>query len=160
MLSTRNLIIAGIAIGLQQSLGGGFGGLTEMKAQGEQNRITRAAQQQEQALLTLSQDNAKEKDKIARRRYESGCLMVVSAADFHQTTAITEGLPVMDSARNVPLSAGNIVCDSNGLTGEIVANVLDKRRPVVSNTAFTSDRAIVAAAMKRYQGIKYTMPKQ
>jgi hypothetical protein len=160
MLSTRNIVIAVAAIGLQNWLGGGFSGLQELKTQGETNRATRAAQQQEQALLTLSQDSAKEKDKIARQRYEAGCLMVVSSTDRTQLTAITEGRPVMDTARNVPLSAGNIVCDGNGLTGELVANVLDKRTPVVSNTAFTSDRVLVAAAVKRYQGIKYTMPKQ
>ena len=47
--------------------------------------------------------------------------MVVSSNDKTQLTAITEGLPVIDSARNVPLSVGNIVCDSNGLTGGIIA---------------------------------------
>ena len=160
MLTTKNLLIIGAAVGLQNCLGGGFSGLAEMKIQGEQNRSIRASQQQEQARLTLSQDAVKGKDKSARERYEKGCVMVVSSKDPTQFTAITEGVPVIDAARNVPLSVGNIVCDSNGLTGEIVANVLDKRTPVVSNTAFTSDRAIVANAMKRYQGTRYTMPKQ
>lgn len=160
MLTTRNLLIIGAAIGLQNWVGGGFGGLQEMKLQGEQNRATRSAQQQEQARLTLAQDSTTQKDTIARQRYEKGCIMVVSSKDRSKFTAITEGLPVMDTARNVPLSAGNIVCDANGLTGELVANVLDKRTPIVSNTAFTSDRAIVASAMKRYQGTRYTMPKQ
>jgi hypothetical protein len=160
MLTTKNLLIIGAAIGLQNWLGGGFSGLSEMKLQGEQNRATRSAQQQEQARLTLAQDATIQKDKIARQRYEKGCVMVVSSKDRTKFTAITEGQPVIDAARNVPLSVGNIVCDSNGLTGEIVANVLDKRTPVVSNTAFTSDRTIVASAMKRYQGTKYTMPNQ
>lgn len=160
MLTTKNLLIIGAAIGLQNWLGGGFSGLSEMKLQGEQNRATRSAQQQEQARLTLAQDATIQKDTIARQRYEKGCVMVVSSKDPTQFTSITEGLPVIDAARNVPLSVGNIVCDSNGLTGEIVANVLDKRTPVVSNTAFTSDRTIVANAMKRYQGTRYTMPKQ
>ena len=160
MLTTRNLLIIGAAIALQNWLGGGFSGLAEMKTQGEQNRVTRSAQQQEQARLTLSQDAVKQRDTIARDRYEKGCVMVVASNDRSQFTAITEGLPVIDAARNVPLSVGNIVCDSNGLTGEIVANPTNPRSPVVSNTAFTSDRAIVAQTMKRYQGTRYTMPKQ
>ena len=159
MLSTRNIVIALGAIALQNWLGGGFSGLQEMKVQGEQNRVLRSTQQQEQAKLTLSQDAAKQKDAIARQRYQDGCVMVVSANDKTQLTSITEGLPVIDSARNVPLSVGNIVCDSNGLTGEIIAGE-NPKIPVVGNTAFTSDRTLVANAAKRYRGAKYTMPKQ
>ena len=159
MLSTRNIVIALGAIALQNWLGGGFSGLQEMKVQGEQNRVLRATQQQEQAKLTLSQDAAKQKDAIARQRYQDGCVMVVSANDKTQLTSITEGLPVIDSSRNVPLSAGNIICDSNGLTGEIIAGE-NPKIPVVGNTAFTSDRTLVANAAKRYRGTKYTMPKQ
>ena len=159
MLSTRNIVIALGAIALQNWLGGGFSGLQEMKIQGEQNRVLRATQQQEQAKLTLSQDAAKQKDAIARQRYQDGCVMVVSANDKTQLTSITEGLPVIDSSRNVPLSAGNIICDSNGLTGEIIAGE-NPKIPVVGNTAFTSDRTLVANAAKRYRGTKYTMPKQ
>ena len=159
MLSTRNSVIALGAIALQNWLGGGFSSLQEMEVQGEQNRVLRATQQQEQAKLTLSQDAAKQKDAIARQRYQDGCVMVVSANDKTQLTSITEGLPVIDSARNVPLSVGNIVCDSNGLTGEIIAGE-NPKIPVVGNTAFTSDRTLVANAAKRYRGTKYTMPKQ
>ena len=159
MLSTRNIVIALGAIALQNWLGGGFSGLQEMKVQGEQNRVLRATQQQEQAKLTLSQDAAKQKDAIDRQRYQDGCVMVVSANDKTQLTSITEGLPVIDSARNIPLSVGNIVCDSNGLTGEIIAGE-NPKIPVVGNTAFTSDRALVANAAKRYRGTRYTMPKQ
>jgi hypothetical protein len=159
MLSTRNIVIAVAAIGLQNWLGGGFSGLQEMKTQGETNRVTRAAQQQEQARLTLAQDAATQRDTIARQRYEKGCVMVVASDNKTKLTSITEGLPVIDGARNVPLSVGNIVCDSNGLTGEIIAGE-NPKIPVVGNTAFTSDRALVANAVKRYQGIKYTMPKQ
>ena len=160
MLSTRNIVIALGAIALQNWLGGGFSGLQEMKVQGEQNRVLRSTQQQEQAKLTLSQDAAKQKDAIARQRYQDGCVMVVSANDKTQLTSITEGLPVIDSARNVPLSVGNIVCDANGLTGEIIADPNNPKIPVVGNTAFTSDRTLVANAAKRYRGTKYTMPKQ
>ena len=159
MLNTRNIVIALGAIALQNWLGGGFSGLQEMKVQGEQNRVLRSTQQQEQAKLTLSQDAAKQKDAIAGQRYQDGCVMVVSANDKTQLTSITEGLPVIDSARNVPLSVGNIVCDSNGLTGEIIAGE-NPKIPVVGNTAFTSDRTLVANAAKRYRGTKYTMPKQ
>ena len=159
MLSTRNIVIALGAIALQNWLGGGFSGLQEMKVQGEQNRVLRSTQQQEQAKLTLSQDAAKQKDAIARQRYQDGCVMVVSASNKTQLTSITEGLPVIDSSRNVPLSAGNIICDSNGLTGEIIAGE-NPKIPVVGNTAFTSDRTLVANAAKRYRGTKYTMPKQ
>lgn len=160
MLSTRNIVIALGAIALQNWLGGGFSGLQEMKVQGEQNRVLRATQQQEQAKLTLSQDAAKQKDAIARQRYQDGCVMVVAANDRSQLTSITEGIPVIDASRNVPLSIGNIVCDANGLTGEIIADPNNPKIPVVGNTAFTSDRTLVANAAKRYRGTKYTMPKQ
>ena len=160
MLSTRNIVIALGAIALQNWVGGGFSGLQEMKVQGEANRATRATQQQEQARLTLAQDAAKQRDAIARQRYQDGCVMVVSGKDKTQLTSITEGLPVIDASRNVPLSVGNIICDSNGLTGEIVANPTDAKTPLVGNTAFTSDRNLVANAAKRYRGTKYTMPKQ
>ena len=160
MLSTRNIAIIVAAIGLQNWIGGGFSGLQEMKVQGEQNRALRSTQQQEQAKLTLYNDAAKQRDTIARQRYEAGCVMVVSANDRSQLTSITEGLPVIDSSRNVPLSIGNIVCDSNGLTGEIIADPNNPKIPVVGNTAFTSDRNLVANAAKRYRGTKYTMPKQ
>mgnify|MGYP000099485174 CR=1 FL=1 len=64
MLSTRNSVIALGAIALQNWLGGGFSSLQEMEVQGEQNRVLRATQQQEQAKLTLSQDAAKQKDAL------------------------------------------------------------------------------------------------
>ena len=160
MLSTRNSVIALGAIALQNWLGGGFFSLQEMEVQGEQNRVLRATQQQEQAKLTLSQDAAKQKDAIARQRYQDGCVMVVAANDRSQLTSITEGIPVIDASRNVPLSIGNIVCDANGLTGEIIADPNNPKIPVVGNTAFTSDRTLVANAAKRYRGTKYTMPKQ
>ena len=160
MLSTRNIAIIVAAIGLQNWIGGGFSGLQEMRVQGEANRALRSTQQQEQAKLTLSNDAAKQRDTIARQRYEAGCVMVVSANDRSQLTSITEGLPVIDASRNVPLSIGNIVCDQNGLTGEIIADPNNPKIPVVGNTAFTSDRNLVANAAKRYRGTKYTMPKQ
>jgi hypothetical protein len=160
MLTLRNITIAVAALALQNWLGGGFSGLQEMRTQGEANRVLRSTQQQEQARLTLSQDAAKQRDTIARQRYQDGCVMVVAANDRSQLTSITEGLPVIDSSRNVPLSIGNIVCDQNGLTGEIIANPTDPKVPVVGNTAFTSDRTLVANAAKRYRGTRYTMPKQ
>lgn len=160
MMTPRNIAIAVAAIALQNWLGGGFSGLQEMRTQGETNRALRATQQQEQARLTLTQDAAKQRDAIARQRYQDGCVMVVSSTDRSQLTSITEGLPVIDASRNVPLSVGNIVCDQNGLTGEIIPNPTDAKTPIVGNTAFTSDRALVANAAKRYRGTRYTMPKQ
>jgi hypothetical protein len=46
------------------------------------------------------------------------------------------------------------------LTGEIIADPNNPKVPIVGNTAFTSDRALVANAAKRYRGTRYTMPKQ
>ena len=160
MLTPRNLLIVGGAILFQSTIGGGFGGMQQMQIQGENNRQTRAAHDQEANKLKLSQDLAKQKDTIARQRYESGCLMVVASNDKTQLTAITEGMPVMDSVRKVPLSIGNVVCDSNGLTGEIIANPLDAKTPIVGLTAFTNDRTLIANASKRYRGTRYTMPSQ
>lgn len=81
MLTPRNLLILGAALLAQSSIGGGFSGLQQMQTQGESNRQTRAAQEQEANKLRLSQDLAKQKDTIARQRYESGCLMVVASND-------------------------------------------------------------------------------
>jgi hypothetical protein len=160
MLNTKTLVILGLAVAAQHFWGGGFSGLQQMQAQGEINRANRAKSDQAAAQLQISQDGAKARDATAKSRYQSGCLMVVSGDNPRRFTAITEGAPVVDDARNVPLSVGNIVCDANGLTGEIIANPQDPRTPVVGLTAFTADRSVVAAAMNRYRGARYSMPKQ
>lgn len=159
MMDLKTLALVGGAIALQMTVGGGFQGMSEMKVQGEQAKQIRAQQQADQARLTLSEDARKQKDAIAKQRYKDGCLVVVSSQDKSKLTAITEGQPVIDSARKAPLSAGNIVCDQNGLTGEIVPSGVDAKGrslpPVVANTAFTSDRQVVAQAMARMKGARY-----
>ena len=47
MLTPRNLLILGGAILFQSTIGGGFSGMQQMQIQGENNRQTRAAQDQE-----------------------------------------------------------------------------------------------------------------
>jgi hypothetical protein len=160
MLKPKTLLILAAAAAAQQFLGGGFGGVQQMQAQGQLNRAQREQQSRETTKLDIAQDATKARDKTAKARYQNGCLMVVSGTDKAQLTAITEGLPVIDASRNTPLSVGNVVCDQNGLTGEIVANPTDAKTPVVGLTAFTADRAIVAAAIARYKGAKFSMPKQ
>jgi hypothetical protein len=123
----------------------------------------RKAAQLEQAQLLTAQEKAKAQDAIALERYKAGCVMVFAPQSdgitpTNQFAGIIEGKPVMDGNRpGVALSDGVQVCDSNGLTG-VIAN------RVVTQTAFTSDRQVVADAMRRFGydsgDAQYNAPKQ
>jgi hypothetical protein len=158
MSNTKTLVIIGGALAFQQFCGGGFGGLQQFVAQGQANRTQRDQQSQQTTKLQLAQDATKERDKIAKQRYETGCVMVVGNRDRSKFANLVEGQPVLGNADNNPLGVGTIVCDATGLTAEIIPN--DKGLPVVGLTAFTADRSVIAAAAKRYPGATFTTSTQ
>jgi hypothetical protein len=92
--------------------------------------------------------------KIADERYGLGCIMVVASNSPDKLTALEEGRPVMDAARNRPLSAGAVVCDGFGNTG-IIVKVNSK--PVVGEMAFTGNQKVIDAAKKRANK-RYSLP--
>lgn len=112
----------------------------------------RQADSQQQIQLRLSQAQAKQSAEMANARYQSGCVMVVATNSPSDFTTLTQGQPVIDRVRNVPLPDNTVVCDANGNTGEIIGGVVDRM-------AFTGDRSIVDAAMQRTGGL-YRTPAQ
>lgn len=99
----------------------------------------------EQMDLLASQDNQAEKEKIAIARYQRGCVFVVASSDPSKLVAIQAGRPVLDGVTKYPLSAGTTVCDAAGTTAEIVAGT----PPVAAKLAFTGNREVIEAALKR-----------
>ncbi|MBD2054795.1 hypothetical protein H6F88_01940 [Oculatella sp. FACHB-28] len=82
--------------------------------------------------------------EIAEQRYSEGCVLVVASNDPTKFTSLTEGQPVLDSVRNVPLPAGTVVCDVFGNTARIVS--LDGQ-PVASEFAYTGNKQLVDDAI-------------
>ena len=108
-------------------------------------------------LLHTSQEAAESQAEIAKQRYQSGCVMVVSMQHPDSYTSLTEGQPILDRVRKTPLPVGTIVCDANGNTARIVQG-LDKT-PVVGELAFTGSRKVVETARLRHNH-KYSLPNQ
>lgn len=117
------------------------------------------AQKNNQAdmMLHTNQEAAEAQAEIAKQRYQSGCVMVVSMQHPDSYTSLTEGQPVLDRVRKTPLPAGTVVCDANGNTARTVPGM--NKIPVVGELAFTGDRQIVEAARKRHNH-HYSLPNQ
>ncbi|BAU13062.1 hypothetical protein LEP3755_35980 [Leptolyngbya sp. NIES-3755] len=119
---------------------------------------TNTAQQMD---LLASEDDKAEKEKIAIARYQRGCLFVVAVKDPSKFAALQENQPVRDHTTGFPLPAGTTVCDEGGNTGEIIRDAAT-RIPVVKNLAFTGNREVIEAAIKRAGAsrVKRTKPNQ
>lgn len=144
------LIGAGVvAVGLFTGGGDKFQSMQQQSAMVQQQR---QADSQQQIQLRLSQAQAQQSAEIANARYQSGCVMVVATNSPSDFTTLTQGQPVIDRVRKVPLPDNTLVCDANGNTGEIIGGVVDRM-------AFTGDRSIVDAAMQRTGGL-YRTPTQ
>ncbi|WP_059001154.1 hypothetical protein [Leptolyngbya sp. NIES-2104] len=115
----------------------------------------------QQMDLLASEDDKAEKEKIAIARYQRGCLFVVAVKDPSKFAALQEDQPVRDRTTGFPLPAGTTVCDEGGNTGEIVRDATT-RTPVVKHLAFTGNREVVEAAIKRAGAsqVKRTKPNQ
>ncbi|MBD1871232.1 hypothetical protein H6F95_28785 [Cyanobacteria bacterium FACHB-471] len=82
--------------------------------------------------------------EIAEKRYSGGCVLVVASDDPSKFTSLTEGQPVLDAVRGVPLPAGTVVCDAFGNTARIVS--VDGN-PVAGEFAFTGNKQVVEEAI-------------
>ena len=107
--------------------------------------------------LRSSIDATQAQSEIAKQRYQSGCVMVVSMKHPNDYTSLSEGQPVLDRVRKTPLPIGTIVCDANGNTARIVPG--QDKTPVVGELAFTGDHQLVEASRKRHNH-RYSLPDQ
>jgi hypothetical protein len=149
--------LGGIAILAYLGITQGSGNLASYQQQSQLIAQQRQGSQLKTAQLQASEQEAKALEKIANDRYDRGCEMVFapdkSGKITDRTTSITEGSPVIDSSRKVPLSPGVIVCDRTGLTAKIISS--PSGQPVAGELAFTSDRARISKAIARYRGATY-----
>jgi hypothetical protein len=121
--------------------------VTSLQQKAQQNSLS-------QWNLTLSQQQIEEQALIAEARYTKGCRLVVSKRSPDKFTALTEGQPVFDRARNTPLPVGTVVCDAYGNTARIID--LDGE-PVVGDMAFTGNQQVIDKVV-RLAKAKYSSP--
>jgi hypothetical protein len=145
-------LLGGIALVLYQAtIGGGFGNLQAQMAQGQVTRQQRQNDGAETQARQIAMDKLNQQAPIADARYAANCQIVVSSLNTRDSMAIVIGAPVL-GATGVPLSIGNLVCDANGFTAEIISGTHNgKPAPVAGLEARTMDQQVIAAAVKRYQ---------
>lgn len=100
-------------------------------------RSQREASQRESLQAQIAEQKATD-------RYNRGCVFVVAQTEPGTFTSLSEGQPVIDQARQTPLSNGVVVCDREGGTG-VISN------GVVSDFAFTGNRTVIDAALAKAQ---------
>lgn len=147
------VIVAGIAASTAMSSGNinqSFNSVGQVRLLTQNNAM-------HQMELQASEQAKQQSAKVAESRYTSGCVMVVAERARDKFTALSNGQPVIDFARKIPFPVGTIACDAYGNTGEIVADPSGK--PVVGRMAFTGNRAVIDAAMKRVNA-RYQVPQQ
>lgn len=145
------------------------GDILAMLAQNRALREIAAKGQKQTAELQIAQSKAKEAAAIAQQRFQGGCTLLVANNDPKALTSISIGMPVLDGVRQTPLPPGTIVCDDKGGTAvirdsqelttgeEFTCTVTTKQGkrtfgdhcPVAAEYAFTGDRGVVEAAIKR-----------
>ncbi|MGD1873068.1 MAG: hypothetical protein ACFB02_08440 [Mastigocoleus sp.] len=99
-------------------------------------------------------ESEREQAMIANERYKS-CLPVVGETfknGTHYFSGIQKGSVIRDRITEKPLPQGTVVCDSHGITAVIDAN------GQASFTAYTGDRDIIQARLKRFKGSQYSQP--
>jgi hypothetical protein len=96
--------------------------------------------QQLQATSLFTEQQA----EIAEKRYSEGCVLVVASNDPSKFTSLSEGQPVLDAVRGVPLPAGTVVCDAFGNTARIIDQ---DGNPVAGELAFTGNKQVVEEAI-------------
>lgn len=143
---------ATLAIAYQSTIGGGFGNLQAQMQQGQITRQQRQSDSAETQARQIAADKLAQQAPIADARYKAGCQIVVASTNANNSMAIVVGAPVLIGATNVPLSAGNLVCDANGFTAQIISGTYNgKPTPVAGLEARTNNMNIVAEAVARYQ---------
>ena len=91
---------------------------------------------------------------IVTFRYKS-CLPVVGEEyrnGTHYFTGLKEGDKPIDRISGKPLPQGTVICDGHGVT-----TVVDEEGKV-SYTAYTGNRDVVQARLKRFRGSQYSQP--
>lgn len=125
-----------------------------MVAMGEVQKLTQDNNTKQMRLMA-TQQSIESQAVIADSRYKSGCIMVVASNFPDKLTALEDGKPVIDAARQRPLSPGAVVCDGFGNTGVIVTR---DGKPVVGEMAFTGNDSLISLA-KRKANKEYSLPR-
>ncbi|MGI8502061.1 MAG: hypothetical protein ACR2LR_13120 [Hassallia sp.] len=117
-----------------------------------QTREIISANTNQQQLLDEQLALEKSQATAAAARYKAGCTIVVAVNSPRNLATLVEGDPVLDRTTKKPLPAGTVVCDGNGQTGVIIRNA--QRQLVVGQMAFTGDRELAIAQIKKIKGAK------
>ncbi len=117
-----------------------------------EDRARIASNASEQRRLEENAELVKVKAAIAEQRYKDGCTMVVAANSPRNLATLVLGEPVFDRTSKKPLPAGTVVCDSNGNTAVLASNTLGV--PVVTDMAFTGNRELALAQIRKIKGAK------
>ncbi|MEO1761734.1 MAG: hypothetical protein AAFR83_07135 [Cyanobacteria bacterium J06629_18] len=92
--------------------------------------------------------------EVANKRYKS-CLPVVGKEyrnGTHYFTGLKEGDKPSDRITGDYLPTGTVICDAHGTTAVI------NQDGAVSYTAYTGDRDVVQARLKRFKNSQYSQP--
>jgi hypothetical protein len=106
----------------------------------------------EQRRLEENAELVKAKAAIAEQRYNSGCTLVVAVNSPKNLATLVEGEPVFDRTTSKPLPIGTVVCDGNGNTAVLASNA--NGVPVVTDMAFTGNRDLALAQLRKINGAK------
>ncbi|MDB9369167.1 hypothetical protein PN456_09375 [Nodularia spumigena CS-586/05] len=126
---------------------------SNISTMGEIQQVVRKNSTQEWKLRA-SQQAAQAQAEIAEQRYRDGCVMVVAMNNPDSFTSLSEGEPVIDHVRNVPLPIGTVVCDANGNTAVIIKG---ENQPVTGEIAFTGNQELIANVRQKFNK-NYALP--
>lgn len=104
--------------------------------------------------LQIQYESEKEQAEIANKRYKT-CLPVVGQAmrnGTHYFSGIQQGIVIHDRVTNKPLVKGTVICDAHGQTAVIGADGTPQ------HFAYTGDRNVIQARLKRFRGSQYSQP--
>jgi hypothetical protein len=113
---------------------------------------TIATNNQRQSLLEEQFNHEQAQARIAEARYKAGCAIVVAASENRSLATLVEGETVLDRTTQKPLPVGTVVCDGSGNTGVLAAG--KDGVPVVTQMAFTGNRELAIAQIKKIRGAK------
>lgn len=111
-----------------------------------------ATNNQQQQLMQEQLAHEKALSEVAEARYKAGCTIVVAVRSPKSLATLVEGEPVFDRTSKKYLPAGTVVCDGNGNTAVLAANV--NGIPVAAEMAFTGNRALAIEQVRKIQGAR------
>ena len=117
-----------------------------------EDRARIATNVSEQRRLEENASLIKAKAAIAEQRYKDGCTLVVAVNSPKNLATLVNGEPVYDRTTNKPLPVGTVVCDGNGNTAVLASNI--NGVPVVTDMAFTGNRELALAQLRKINGAK------